>query len=191
MGPNRNGRSRASRRAGFAPPGRARPVQVERPTGRTTRTRRARSGCLWCAAGERCAQRRPRLLSLGPATVAALRDFLGGQRGERAFFKTDYRDTDRVFTWGGRAAGAPGCDSATLQPTLGPPWAPSHRLHDIRHSYATASLKANVNPKIVSQRLGHALVGFTLSVYFHARPGVDREAAGTIADLILGEEDDR
>jgi len=33
-------------------PGRARLVQVERPTGRTTWTRRARSGGLWCAIGE-------------------------------------------------------------------------------------------------------------------------------------------
>jgi hypothetical protein len=42
---------RASRRASFAQPGRARLVQVERPTGRTTWTRRARSGCLRCATG--------------------------------------------------------------------------------------------------------------------------------------------
>jgi hypothetical protein len=32
-----------------------------------------------------------------------------------------------------------------------------------------------VNPKIVSQRLGHASVGFTLTVYSHALPGYDRE----------------
>jgi hypothetical protein len=43
----------ASRRAGVARPGRARPVQVERPAGRTTWTGRARSGCLRCAAGSR------------------------------------------------------------------------------------------------------------------------------------------
>ena len=41
----------ASRRAGSVLPGRARPVQVERPAGRTTWTGRARSGCLRCATG--------------------------------------------------------------------------------------------------------------------------------------------
>jgi hypothetical protein len=41
----------ASRRASFARPGRARLVQVERLTSRTTWTRRARSGCLRCAMG--------------------------------------------------------------------------------------------------------------------------------------------
>jgi integrase len=63
---------------------------------------------------------------------------------------------------------------------------PHIRLHDIRHSYATAALKAGVNPKIVSQRLGHASVGFTLTVYSHALPGFDREAADAMAAAILG-----
>jgi integrase len=67
---------------------------------------------------------------------------------------------------------------------------PHIRLHDLRHSYATAALKAGVNPKIVSQRLGHASVGFTLTVYSHALPGYDREAADVMAALILGEVDE-
>ncbi|MFC0526268.1 tyrosine-type recombinase/integrase [Phytohabitans kaempferiae] len=136
----------------------------------------------------------PRLLSLDPATVAALRDFLSRQRGERAFFKTDYRDTDRVFTWEDGRPVHPDVIRQRFNRLSARCGLPHIRLHDIRHSYATASLKASVNPKIVSQRLGHASVGFTLSVYSHALPGIDREAAGTIADLILGEsgeEDDR
>jgi integrase len=67
---------------------------------------------------------------------------------------------------------------------------PHIRLHDLRHSYATAALKAGVNPKIVSQRLGHASVDFTLTVYSHALPGYDREAADVMAALILGEVDE-
>jgi hypothetical protein len=43
----------ASRHAGFALPGGLRLVQVERPAGRMTRTRRAWSGRLRCAAGRR------------------------------------------------------------------------------------------------------------------------------------------
>src|SRR2546430_2026913 len=55
----------------------------------------------------------------------------------------------------------------------------------MRHSYATAALKAGVHLKIVSARLGHASETFTASVYQHALPGMDREAAGTIAALFL------
>ena len=54
------------------------------------------------------------------------------------------------------------------------------------HSYATAALKAGINPKIVSHRLGHASVAFTLSVYAPALPGFDREAADENAALVLG-----
>jgi hypothetical protein len=49
----------ASRRASFARPGRVRLVQVERPTGRTTWTRRTRSGCLRVCDGSRCSAGHP------------------------------------------------------------------------------------------------------------------------------------
>ncbi|HKO86846.1 MAG TPA: tyrosine-type recombinase/integrase [Actinomycetota bacterium] len=59
------------------------------------------------------------------------------------------------------------------------------RLHDVRHSYATAALKAGISAKVLSERLGHASVAFTLQTYGHVIPGMDRDAAVTVADLIL------
>ena len=53
------------------------------------------------------------------------------------------------------------------------------------HTYATTALRSRINPKIVSSRLGHASVGFTLDVYSHALPGIDREAAHTIASMFV------
>ena len=38
---------------------------------------------------------------------------------------------------------------------------------------------------MISERLGHASVAFTLQTYSHVIPGMDREAAATVADLIL------
>jgi hypothetical protein len=49
----------------------------------------------------------------------------------------------------------------------------------------TDALKAGVHLKIMSVRLGHASEAFTASVYQHALPGIDREAAGRIAALFL------
>jgi len=43
-----------------------------------------------------------------------------------------------------------------------------------------------VNPKVVSERLGHASVGFTLDVYAHATPDMQAEAAATFASLVFG-----
>jgi integrase len=75
----------------------------------------------------------------------------------------------------------------------GSPWSPSHfsrmftfharrlgvdcRLDDLRHSHATQMLRQGIHPKVVSERLGHTKVGFTLDTYTHAVQGMDEEAA--------------
>lgn len=66
------------------------------------------------------------------------------------------------------------------------------RLHDLRHTYATLALRAGIDAKTVSSRLGHATVAFTLDVYTKAVPQLDRNAADQVADLIfgIGERDD-
>ena len=61
------------------------------------------------------------------------------------------------------------------------------RLHDLRHSYATAALTAGVPVKVVSDRLGHANVGITSDLYMHVPDEMDRSAADRVADTILGE----
>jgi integrase len=62
---------------------------------------------------------------------------------------------------------------------------PAIRLHDVRHSYATAALAAGVPAKVVSERLGHANIAITLDVYSHVIPGMDAAAANAVASLIL------
>jgi integrase len=65
---------------------------------------------------------------------------------------------------------------------------PKIRLHDLRHSYATAALSAGVGAKVVSKRLGHASVAITLDTYSHVHPALQEEAAHTVASLILGHD---
>jgi integrase len=61
---------------------------------------------------------------------------------------------------------------------------PTISLHDLRHTHATLLLKAGVHVKVVSERLGHANVAFTMSVYQHVLPGMQAEAAETFAALL-------
>jgi integrase len=61
---------------------------------------------------------------------------------------------------------------------------PRVRLHDLRHTHATHLLAAGTNVKIVSERLGHATVGFTLDVYGHVMPGQQADAAAAVAALV-------
>ncbi len=66
---------------------------------------------------------------------------------------------------------------------------PKIRLHDLRHTHATLLLKAGVNPKVVSERLGHSSVAFTLDTYSHVMPGMQPEAAELFMNLVLGEDE--
>jgi integrase len=47
----------------------------------------------------------------------------------------------------------------------------------LRHSHASALLKAGVHPTVVTERLGHASIGITLDTYSHVMPGMQEEAA--------------
>jgi integrase len=51
------------------------------------------------------------------------------------------------------------------------------RLYDLRHTCASLLLLAGVNAKIVSERLGHSDVAFTLKTYAHFLPTMQVEAA--------------
>ena len=61
---------------------------------------------------------------------------------------------------------------------------PRIRLHDLRHTNATLSLKGGVHPKVVSERLGHSSVTITLDLYSHVTPGISRDAADTVESMM-------
>ena len=58
------------------------------------------------------------------------------------------------------------------------------RFHDLRHTFATLSLKNGVDVKTLSGALGHYSAGFTLSTYTHATVEMKRDAADTIGRVI-------
>jgi integrase len=63
-------------------------------------------------------------------------------------------------------------------------------LKDLRHTHASLLLQAGVHPKIVSERLGHHSVAFTLDTYAHVLPGMQAEAAEDLADRVFSSDDD-
>lgn len=56
--------------------------------------------------------------------------------------------------------------------------------HSLRHTHATQLLRAGINIKVISQRLGHSNVAFTLRTYAHVMPDMDRTAADAMAGLL-------
>jgi integrase len=46
------------------------------------------------------------------------------------------------------------------------------------------ALSQNVHPKVVSERLGHSTISITLDTYSDVLPGLQEEAAATVAALV-------
>jgi integrase len=61
---------------------------------------------------------------------------------------------------------------------------PEIRFHDLRHTCATLLLSKNVNPKIVSEMLGHATIAITLDTYSHVLPTMQESAAKAMEDAL-------
>jgi integrase len=132
--------------------------------------------------------RADRPLSLPTQLLAELREHRSRQTQTRLAAPT-WADLDLVFP---NDFGRPlsGITLRThLNRTLAEASLPRIRLHGLRHSMATLMLAAGEHPKVVSERMGHASVAFTLATYSHVMPGMHEGAAQRLAD-VLSEEDE-
>jgi len=127
---------------------------------------------------------RGRSVALDADTVAVLRRHRKRQLGERLAMGPAYADGDYVFTRTDGVPYAPGYVTRAFREAVDRAGVPKIRLHDLRHTWASLALSAGVNPKVVSERLGHATVAFTLDTYSHVMPGLQEDAAAKVAALI-------
>ena len=61
------------------------------------------------------------------------------------------------------------------------------RFHDLRHFYASALIAANLNPKIIQARLGHATLAETMDTYGHLFADADDLGRAAVDQLIRPE----
>lgn len=61
---------------------------------------------------------------------------------------------------------------------------PDARFHDMRHTYAVASLQEGDNVKTVQENLGHATASFTLDVYGHVSEKMKKDSADRMEGFI-------
>ena len=127
-----------------------------------------------------------REVGLDARTVSVLRARKATQAAERLALGPGYRDHDLCFAK---------IDGEPLHPefvsrqfvrrcqALG---LPRIRLHDLRHTWATLALRAGLDVKVVSNRLGHSSVLVTLDIYTHVPHATDVAAAELVAGLIFG-----
>lgn len=110
---------------------------------------------------------------------------------ERADWGNGYRDHGLVFCWEDGRPIYPDTITEQFNKLVDLAKLPLIKLHDLRHSYATIALRSGVHPKIVSTRLGHATVAFTLDTYSADVPDLDRQAAEDIGGLFLPQSEEK
>jgi integrase len=127
---------------------------------------------------------RGRTVDLDRDTVEQLRAHRDRQLREKAAFYGDWEDSGYVFTKRDGSPLHPRTLSQAFVWLVGNSELPRIRLHDLRHTHASIAVKAGVPIGVVSERLGHAAPEFTLHRYSHVMPGMQREAADTIARAV-------
>jgi integrase len=103
---------------------------------------------------------------------------------ERVAFGSDYPDHGRLLCFEDGRLLHPDTITRRFNRLVDKAGVRRIRLHDVRDNYATVSIDAGADPKIVSDRVGHANMNVTLQIYTHRSTGRDREAAERIGDLI-------
>jgi integrase len=126
-----------------------------------------------------------RVIRLTGAAVEALRGHLPRQLEEMGRMGSLYQPGGLVFaTEVGTIVNPSNVRNRSLKPLLKKAGLRPVRFHDLRHTCATLLLLKNVNPKIVSELLGHASVSITLDVYSHLMPDMQEKAARALEEAL-------
>ena len=126
-----------------------------------------------------------RTVKLSPTALGALRSQLERQLREIDQAADLWRENGLIFaSKSGEPLDRRYITTHRFKPLLKRAGLPQIRFHDLRHTCATLLLSKNVNPKVVSEMLGHASIAITLDTYSHVLPNMQNEAARAMEDAL-------
>ena len=118
-----------------------------------------------------------RTITLAPSVVKILRNVRHKQLENKMLYGTAWENSGFVFTneLGHHLFASTVYKSfKRVMEEIG---SPETRFHDLRHSYAVASIRSGDDIKTVQDNLGHATAAFTLDVYGHVTQKMKQESA--------------
>lgn len=124
-----------------------------------------------------------RSIGIDSATVTALRRHRALQNQERLHAGAAWADINSVFVDELGQLLHPNRVSSAFRSAISKTPLPRIRLHELRHGWATMALMQGVADKIVSERLGHSSLAFTLDTYSHVLPAMQIDAAERVSEL--------
>jgi integrase len=130
------------------------------------------------ALGEPKTKHSIRTIRLTAGAVEALRSHLSRQLREIEEMGSLYQPGGLVFaTENGTIINPSNLRNRSFRPLLKRAGLGPMRFHDLRHTCASLLLSKDVNPKIVSELLGHSSISVTLDIYPHLMPELQEKAA--------------
>ena len=133
------------------------------------------------------------MVTLGAETLARLKAHKKAQAEIKLANRTTYQDHGLIFakepadlTTPAAALGQPvlGLAHHTFRDVVRAAKVTAISPHGMRHTCATLLLSAGVPVQVVAQRLGHASAMQTLTVYAHATPDLQADAAARLDALL-------
>jgi integrase len=126
-----------------------------------------------------------RTVKLTPQAAEALKGHRARQNEERLQLGSLWEDRGLVFpNRSGKPMNADNLYHRGFKPLLEKAGLSGFTFHSLRHTCATLLLSKNVNPKIVSEMLGHATISQTMDTYSHVMPGMGDVAADALEDAL-------
>jgi integrase len=129
-------------------------------------------------------ERSRRSIALAPETVALLQVVQGTQQLAKLEAGPLWQGKGYVFTHADDSPVLPGSLTADFASMVKELELPHLTFHGLRHAFATLGLVAGINPKVVSEALGHSSVTITLDLYSHVLPNMQDELAAAIANIL-------
>jgi integrase len=127
-----------------------------------------------------------RKIPISNSVLIALKSHRRNQLEERMKIASEYNNNDLVFA---SELGTPlqrkNFTGRHFKPLLKKAELPNIRLYDLRHTTATLLLSAGENPKVVSERLGHASIVLTLDTYSHVLPTMQEAATEKLEKMMF------
>jgi integrase len=128
-----------------------------------------------------------RTIPLPASMLVALTEHKRRQSEERLKLGSEWQDNGLVFTtFLGTPLNISNLTAKHFKPALQRAGLPKTiRLYDLRHTCATLLLREGENPKVVSERLGHASITLTLDVYSHVLPDMQKAATDKLENILF------
>jgi integrase len=141
-----------------------------------------KNGPLFTSPKTTCSRRSVKLTS---HAIEAVRHHLERQLGEIDRVGSLWSENGLIFASEmGESLNRHNLTRRSFKPLLKRAGLPQIRFHDLRHTCATLLLTRNVNPKIVSEMLGHSSIAITLDTYSHVLPNMRDQAAAAMEEAL-------